>query len=198
MTTSQQIPFLSDVLSGEKIPAGKLAYFRARLTNRFHELFLRQFVTLSKEGKITRAQLAKRIGRKPEQLTRWLGSPGNWTIETFSDLLLGMGYEPMLFVSSLAEGRTNNITPPALANYVFPTDKTEQGSVEIVVSTGQLGITGSIATASSPSESIRAETNSALASAQPQKDYLERISAPQFHIFAGPLHQNKKLLENRV
>lgn len=101
MNTSQK-SFLSDVLNVDRIPIGKLAYFRGRLTNRIHALVLEEFDLLSKADKINKAQLAKRIGREPAQVTRWLGSPGNWTIETFSDLLLAMGYEPTISVRNLA------------------------------------------------------------------------------------------------
>ena len=88
-----QTTFLSDVTSGEQIPAGKLAYFQARLSNLLHEAVLTQFTKLEKDKGFTRADLARRIGRKPEQVTRWFGSPGNWTLETVSDLLLAMGCE---------------------------------------------------------------------------------------------------------
>ena len=101
MTTSQTTPFLSEVLSGETIPAGKLAYFRARLADRFYSLVLEKYIQMEKESGLTRAELARRIRRKPEQITRWFGSPGNWTIETISDLFLGMGCEPALGVEEL-------------------------------------------------------------------------------------------------
>jgi hypothetical protein len=103
MTTSQQNTFLSEIVSGEIIPPEKLGYFRGRLSNRFHELVLDLFVELERAGKITRAALARRIGKAPEQVTRWLGAPGNWTLDTVSDLFLGMGYEPALDTSDLAE-----------------------------------------------------------------------------------------------
>lgn len=45
---------------------------------------------------MNRADLARKIGRKPEQITRWLGAPGNWTSDTVSDLLLGLGCEPRM------------------------------------------------------------------------------------------------------
>jgi hypothetical protein len=93
MTTSQPNAFLSEILSGQPIPAGKLAYFRGRLSHRIHELVLDEFARLEEEGKITRAGLARRINRKPEQITRWLGMAGNLETDTVSDLLLGMGCE---------------------------------------------------------------------------------------------------------
>jgi len=93
---------LSDVLTGDVIPAGKLAYFQARLSNRLHEAVLNRFMQLEKEKGLTRAELARRIGRKPEQVTRWLGSSGNWTLETVSDLLTAMGCELSVELMELA------------------------------------------------------------------------------------------------
>ena len=121
MTTSRQ-SFLSDVLNVERIPVGKIAYFRGRLTNRIHALILTEFERLSREGQISKARIAKRIGRKPEQVTRWLGSPGNWTIETLSDLSLAMGYEPAVSLQSLYPSR--QISSSAIDTrdnvYLFP------------------------------------------------------------------------------
>lgn len=102
MTTSQT-SFLSEIISGEKIPAGRLAYFRARLSNKLHQLILVEFEKLSKAGKINKAKLARRIGKEPAQVTRLLGAPGNWTIDTFSDLALGMGCEPKINLSTFME-----------------------------------------------------------------------------------------------
>lgn len=102
MTTSQPTSFLSEIVSGATIPSEKLGYFRGRFGNKIHELVLDLFVELERAGKITRASLARRIGKAPEQVTRWLGAPGNWTLDTVSDLFLGMGYEPMLSVVDLA------------------------------------------------------------------------------------------------
>lgn len=102
MPTSQT-SFLSEIISGEPIPANKLGYFRARLINKLHELIISEFDRLSKSGEISKADLARRIGKKPEQITRWLGAPGNWTIETVSDLAIGMGCEPKISLSSFVQ-----------------------------------------------------------------------------------------------
>lgn len=106
MTTYQRKSILSEVISGEKIPLRVLAYFRARLSNRIHSLVLEEFARLEEGGKITRAELGRCIGREPAQITRWLGTAGNWTIETLSDLLLGMKCEPALSISNLADTQT--------------------------------------------------------------------------------------------
>jgi hypothetical protein len=102
MSTSQT-PFLTEILEGEVIPLGKLAYFRERLRNRLHQLVIREFVRQEDIHRLTRAELARRIGRAPEQITRWLGAPGNWTLDTVSDLMLGMGTEPRFDIEHLAD-----------------------------------------------------------------------------------------------
>ena len=101
MITSQPVSFLSEIVSGAPIPPEKLGYFRGRLSNRFHEVVLELFDELERAGKITRAALARRIGKAPEQITRWLGAPGNYTLDTISDLFLGMGYEPVVSAEAL-------------------------------------------------------------------------------------------------
>ena len=105
MTTSQKNSILSSVIGDEPIPRRTLVYFRSRLSNRIHELVLEEFARLEEAGKITRAELGRRIGREPAQITRWLGSPGNWTTDTCSDLLLGMRCEPALSISRLDESQ---------------------------------------------------------------------------------------------
>jgi len=84
----------SKAVGKEPISAGRLGYFRARLKNRLHAIVFDEFVRLEKTSGLTRRQLAARIGKKAEQITRWLGAPGNWTLDTVSDLLLAMNAEP--------------------------------------------------------------------------------------------------------
>jgi hypothetical protein len=91
----------SEMTNDTPIPIGKLAYFRGRLSERIHEAVLDVFARLEEQQKITRAALARRIGRKPEQITRWLGVSGNLESDTVSDLLLGMGYELGVSVLSI-------------------------------------------------------------------------------------------------
>ncbi len=95
MSTSQA-QFLMEILdldNQDEISSHKVAYFRERLRNRLHQVILSKFLTLEDSRGFTRADLAHRIGREPTQVTRWLGAPGNWTLDTVSDLLLGMASE---------------------------------------------------------------------------------------------------------
>ena len=94
MTTSQT-QFLSEIAaghSGQPIPEAKRAYFQARLRNRLFNFILGKFSEEQKNG-LTKAILARRIGKKPDVVNRWLGSPSNLTLDTLSDLLLGISTE---------------------------------------------------------------------------------------------------------
>jgi hypothetical protein len=93
MNTSASHSFLSEILFAEPIPLEKLAFFRARAQSHLYDLVVTKFLALERDGKLTRAELARRIGKQPAQITRLLGAPGNWTVGTGSDLLLGMGEE---------------------------------------------------------------------------------------------------------
>jgi DNA-binding phage protein len=89
MTTSRTT-ILSEIFEAERISDGTLGYFQERLLNEFHNVILEEFVRQENEKRITRATLARRIGRKPEQITRWLAVGGNWTVKTISDLVTAM------------------------------------------------------------------------------------------------------------
>jgi len=101
MTTSQT-QFLSEIAvghNGPPIPEAKRAYFQARLRNRLFNFVLSKFGEEQKKG-LTQAALARRIGKKPDVVNRWLGSPSNLTLDTLSDLLLGISAEEFIAASS--------------------------------------------------------------------------------------------------
>jgi hypothetical protein len=77
---------LSELADEGRLSVGVLAYFRERQRLRLYEVVVTEFL----RSGITKAELARRMGRKPEQITRWLGAPGNWTLDTVSDLLLAI------------------------------------------------------------------------------------------------------------
>jgi plasmid maintenance system antidote protein VapI len=98
MDTSQKPSFLTEILEGKPIPIGKIEYFRARLRSRLHQLILEEFLH---HEDLTQKDLAHRIGKRADQVNRWLGAPGNWTLDTVSDLLIGMGAEVDFYVVEL-------------------------------------------------------------------------------------------------
>lgn len=93
MNTSQT-SFLYEIERGETIPLGKLAYLRERTRNLLYDFIIGKFLEAEKKG-LSQAELARRIGKRPEVVNRWLGSPGNWRIDTISDLLVGIGADEL-------------------------------------------------------------------------------------------------------
>jgi transcriptional regulator with XRE-family HTH domain len=92
MTTSRQRRFLSEILEGGPISEDKLVYFRERLRDRLHSAILAAFQQRAEKG-FKQSDLADRIHKKRAQITRWLGSPSNLTLDSISDLMVGMGMD---------------------------------------------------------------------------------------------------------
>ena len=107
-----QTSFLSEVLSGSAIPPGKRVYFQERLRNRLYSMVLSEFSARAKAEGLTQASVATRIQKRPEQVNRWLASPGNWTLDTVSDLLLAIaGSELNFSIAPLDEAPRNQTSP---------------------------------------------------------------------------------------
>ncbi len=77
---------MSKPTGSEKVPVGTLVYMRTRLRRRFHSLILKEFV----ESGLSQADLARRLGKKPELICRWLAAPANFRLGTLSDLLFAI------------------------------------------------------------------------------------------------------------
>jgi len=106
MTTSHTTP-TTTTPTGDVLSAGDLAYFRQRQSNRVYEAVFKAFVGTG----ITKADLARKLKKKPEQITRWLSGPGNWTLDTVSDLLLALGSEMTFVVTNFNAAPQVNIQP---------------------------------------------------------------------------------------
>lgn len=55
-------------------------------------------------------------------MTRLLGAPGNWTLDTVSDLFLGMGYEPALSATDILALQTLTETTVEERSRTFSND----------------------------------------------------------------------------
>lgn len=113
MTTSLKRPSLSKPKKGDPIPLHGLSFVRARNRNKAHSLLLSLF---DKSG-MTKKDLAVMLARKPEQITRWLGGPGNMTFDTFSDLLFAMtgSFAEIHPTDELSKGKSNHRAPTWLS-----------------------------------------------------------------------------------
>jgi len=92
MITSRQKEFLSEILEGKPIPEDKLVYFRERLRDRLHSAILAAFQQRAKTG-FKQSDLAERIHKKRAQITRWFSTTSNLTLDSISDLMVGLGMD---------------------------------------------------------------------------------------------------------
>jgi hypothetical protein len=86
MSTSQQTPGLLKPAGTNKISTGTLGYIRARHRQRAYDLLVKEF----KKSGITQADLARRLDKPREVISRLLARPGNWESDTFSDMIFAI------------------------------------------------------------------------------------------------------------
>jgi plasmid maintenance system antidote protein VapI len=122
MSTSLKRRFLSKPKRGEAIDLFDLAYVRSRNRNKAHSFLLEEF----EKCDFSKAELAKMLRKRPEQITRWLAGPGNITLDTISDLLFALRGDFITIQCSddLSRAKSNNRQPDWLqfpimkSNYV--------------------------------------------------------------------------------
>ena len=79
---------------GPPIPESKRVYFQERFRERMFDFIITRF-NIQKQYGLTKAKLARRIGKSPEVITRWLSGPSNLESDSISELLLGINAEEM-------------------------------------------------------------------------------------------------------
>lgn len=109
MTTSQTDIVLSNPVDGQKIPPGTLGYFQARNKYNAYNLVMDEFMGSG----ITQAELARRLGKGTDVVCRWLSGPGNWTLDTMSDLLFAISGAAPVYDADypLSRPKRNQIGP---------------------------------------------------------------------------------------
>jgi hypothetical protein len=106
-----------------------------------------------------KAKLARRLDKRPEQITRWLSEPGNLTFDTLSDLLLGLsGAELAMLLEYPADQPTRAPRLPERLLREKSISKTTTFSVSNIFSKTIPGPTAAIGTATLiPSKSVYVE-----------------------------------------
>jgi transcriptional regulator with XRE-family HTH domain len=85
--------FLSEILKWEPIPQDTIVYFRERLRHRLHSAILDAFTRREKERGLKQKELAARIHKSSVQINRWLSTASNLTLDSISDLMVGLGMD---------------------------------------------------------------------------------------------------------
>lgn len=77
---------LSKPNGAEQIPVGTFGYLRARNKRRVYDLVIKEF----KRSGLSQVDLARRLGKGTDRVCKILAGPGNWTLDTVSDLLFAI------------------------------------------------------------------------------------------------------------
>ena len=110
MTTSKNGIGLRNPTDGDRVPLGTLAYFQARNKRNAYDLVMGLF----ENSGLSQAELARRLGKGTDQVCRILSGPGNWTLDTLSDLLFAIsGAAPVFSVDHPLDKPRRNQTGPA-------------------------------------------------------------------------------------
>ena len=101
--TSFPVPSTASTSNDPKLTRHSLSYHQQRQRNRVFEEVVALFAQKAESEGLTKKELAARLGKNPSQITRWFAGPGNWTLDTMSDLLLAMGAEMHFIAVDLDE-----------------------------------------------------------------------------------------------
>ena len=139
MSTSPRTFALSRPADATPIPDPSLAYLRTRNRLRIFELVQKAF---DRSG-LTKAALAARLKKDGGQLNRLLGAPGNWTLDTVSDLLFAIcGGVPQYSIAYPLDRPARNATRIAATDNV-PADLGGDGRTEARVGPDRSAAAGS-------------------------------------------------------
>jgi hypothetical protein len=92
-----------------KVSEGIFGYLTARVRQRAYDIVIREF----KRSGLNKAQLARRWGKDPALVTRFLARPGNWEIDTYTEALFAIsGAVPQLSVGYAQNMQTTEEAAP--------------------------------------------------------------------------------------
>lgn len=88
-------------LLNKAIDSKDVYFFRQRHKNKVFQTVVAYFAQQAEREGLTKKELAARLQKDPSQITRWFSGPGNWTLDTISDLLLAMNAEMKISIKKI-------------------------------------------------------------------------------------------------
>lgn len=113
-TTSVQTSLLAEPHGDNRISERTLGYVAEATRDELYDMLVRA----CSEAGITKATIAKRLGKDPAQITRLLSASNNWTIDTLSELLFAIDGRMLCpnHVFPMREAKTNLRAPTCFGN----------------------------------------------------------------------------------
>lgn len=98
--------------NSKKISARDVFYFRQRQKNIVFSKLAAFFEEEAKRRGVTRKDLAEILDKEPSQISRWLSSPSNITLDTISDILLALDAVMAFDIQQFENAPRANFTHP--------------------------------------------------------------------------------------
>jgi hypothetical protein len=114
VTILQRMPIKAEIEGSGRLSPGTMGYLCA-LTREAYFDYVHQKLAEAEAKGATRASIAARMGKSPSRLSKILGAPGNWTLDTITELLAAIAKERVVAESTpiLVDMQTNS-SPDAL------------------------------------------------------------------------------------
>ena len=119
---------IENAISSDVIPPYWLGYFREAFRETINEQLLELYLLASSDG-LTKKVIAQKLGRRPEQITRWLATPNNLEVDTVSDLALALGCVPVFALEKVTFGALSQEQHPLSETTKWEEFETSSGYV---------------------------------------------------------------------
>lgn len=109
MTISRTMRSLSEPKGRNRVPVGEISYVQTRTKMKAFNMIHKEF----QNSGLTKAELACRLGKGADRVNKIMAAPGNWTLDTISELLYAINGGIIEFDISqpLREPKRNDTAP---------------------------------------------------------------------------------------
>ncbi len=95
MTTSQKTPIQSELEGDAPLSPGTLGYLCANTRDAYFDYVHQKLAEAEARG-VKRKDIARRMGKSPARFSHIIGAPGNWTLDTITELLAAIAGEELI------------------------------------------------------------------------------------------------------
>lgn len=115
MTFSAEL-YQENIGKNEPLPKRARAYFQQRFQQQVFARLAKAFSHRAEEFGISKSCLAALVDKDKAQINRVLAHPTNLTLDTLSEILFALNYEPNVLIEDLSAPAMHNYCHPAYIN----------------------------------------------------------------------------------